>query len=523
MKSIRSAIWLGLLPLTGCMVGPDYHRPALATPPAFKEAKGWLPATPSDAAPKGTWWTNFGDPTLNQLEPLVAVNNPTLHEDYDQYEEALAAVQEERGALFPTIGLNGSATRAGEGGGNSGTGISTGGSGSTLSTGSAGATTSAGTSTSAGTNVSTGSTVTELNGSGPRNSGTFEGSVDWTPDIWGKIRRQVQSDVAAAQASAATLANATLSDQALLATDYVDLRAADAAIALDQATVDADRRSLRITQNQNLAGTTAPSDVVTAQTELDGAEAALINAGEARAQYEHAIAVLIGRAPADFALPAGTLMQAVPLSPVVIPSVLLQRRPDIAEAERQMDEENALIGVAIGAYFPDLSLSALGGYSADPIGGLFSVSNSLWSLGTTASATLFEGGTRSAAVQSARYAYDAAVQNYRQTVLTAFQDVENDLSNLRILADQATAETRAVADAQRGVTIALAEYQAGTVAYTTVVTAQLTLYQDQAEAITVQQNRLLASISLYEDMGGGFTAQSLPNANKIQAKLPFSR
>jgi NodT family efflux transporter outer membrane factor (OMF) lipoprotein len=521
MKYFWSAGWLGLLALSSCMVGPDYHKPAFPAPPAFKEAQGWVPANPSDAAPKGAWWSNFTDPTLNQLEPLVAVNNPTLHADYDQYEEAVAAVQEERGSLFPTIGLNGSATRAGEGGGSSNS-FSTGNSGSSFSSGSAGATTSAGTSTSAGTNVSTGSTITTINGSGPRNSGTFEGSVDWTPDIWGKIRRQVQSDVAAAQVSAATLANATLSDQALLATDYVDLRAADAAIALDQATVAADQHALEITQNQGIAGTAAPSDVVTAQTTLDGAQAALINAGEARAQYEHAIAVLIGESPADFAIPPGTLMQAIPLSPVAVPSVLLQRRPDIAEAERQMDEENALIGVAIGAYYPDLSLSALGGYSADPIGGLFSVSNSLWSLGTTTTATLFEGGTRSAAVQSARYAYDASVQTYKQTVLTAFQDVENDLSNLRILGQEAVAEAQAVSDAQRGVTIALAEYQAGTVAYTTVVTAQLTLYQDQSTAITIQQNRLLASISLYEDMGGGFTAQSLPSASKIQAKLPFA-
>jgi len=479
MKYFRSAGWLGLLALGSCMVGPDYHKPAISTPPAFKEAQGWVPANPSDAAPKGDWWTDFSDPTLDALEPLVAVNNPTLHEDYDQYEEAVAAVQEERGALFPTVGLTGSATRAGEGGGSS-NGFSTGGSGASLSSGSAGATTSAGTSTSAGTNVSTGSTITTINGAGPRTSGSFEGSVDWTPDIWGKIRRQVQSDVAA------------------------------------------DRHALQITQNQGIAGTAAPSDVVTAQTTLDGAQAALINAGEARAQYEHAIAVLIGRSPADFALPAGTLMQAIPLSPVAVPSVLLQRRPDIAEAERAMDEENALIGVAIGAYYPDLSLSALGGYSADPIGGLFSVSNSLWSLGTSATATLFEGGTRSAAVESARYAYDASVQNYKQTVLTAFQDVENDLSNLRILGQEAVAEAQAVSDAERGVSIALAEYQAGTVAYTTVVTAQLTLYEDQSAAITIQQDRLLSSISLYEDMGGGFTAQSLPSANKIQARLPFA-
>jgi NodT family efflux transporter outer membrane factor (OMF) lipoprotein len=266
----------------------------------------------------------------------------------------------------------------------------------------------------------------------------------------------------------------------------------------------------------------APSDVITAQTQLDGARAALAGAGEARAQYEHAIAVLVGHAPSELTIPPGVLMTVVPVVPVGVPSTLLQRRPDIAAAERTMAEENAAVGVAVGAYYPDLSLSALGGYSADPIGGLFNVSNALWSLGADASFTLFEGGTRSATVLAAEFAYDQSVADYRQTVLSAFQDVENDLSNLRILAQQAAAEQAAVSDAGRALQISLNEYQAGTTAYIAVVTAQLTLLGDQETALSVQQDRLLASVSLIEDLGGGFTASALPGAAALQQTLPFA-
>jgi NodT family efflux transporter outer membrane factor (OMF) lipoprotein len=419
---------------------------------------------------KGEWWAAFGDADLDRLEPLVAVNNASVRADYYAYQQSLDVVAEVRGGLLPSVGLTGSATRAGQG--------------------------SAGGSTSFGN-------------AGPRTSGTFEGSVDWTPDIWGKIRREVEGDVAASQVSAADLANATLSAQAALASDYVDLRASDALIVLYQQTVAADQRSLAITQNQAAAGVAAPSDVLTAQTQLDGAQAQLISAGQARAQYAHAIAVLVGHAPADLSLAPGELMQAVPVAPVAVPSLLLQRRPDIAAAERAMAAANAQIGVAVAAYYPTISLSALGGFSADPINGLFNTANALWSLGANASETLFDGGTRSATVAAAQAGYEQSVETYRQTVLTSFQDVENDLSDLRILQQQAAVEARAVADAGRAVQIALNEYQAGTVTYTTVVTAQLTFLGDQQTALSVQQNRLLASIALFQDMGGGFSAASL--------------
>ncbi len=464
--------------LTGCMVGPDYHQPAMSVPAGYKEAPGWTQAQPADAAPKGPWWQVYQDAELNRLEPLVAVNNQTLAADYAAFEQAEAITDEVRGGLLPTVGLTSSATRAGNGGG---------GSGGSSSTGTAGGFSS-----------------------GPKTSGTFEGSISWSPDIWGKIRRQVEADKAAAQVSAADLANATLSEQALLATDYVDLRASDSVIALLTQTVAAYQRSLQITQNQFNAGVATPLDVITARTQLEGAQAQLINAGEARAQYEHAIAVLVGHAPAELSLPAGSQIAAVPEIPAGVPSVLLQRRPDIAAAERVMAENNAQIGVAEAAFYPTISLTALGGYSANPISGLFSVSNALWSLGSNASETLFNGGTRSATVAAAQFGYQESVATYRQTVLTAFQQVEDGLSDLRILTQQAVVEQAAVSDAGRAVQIALNEYQAGTQAYTTVVTAQATYFSDQQTALAVQQNRLLASIALIQALGGGWQLSDLP-------------
>ncbi|MDE2319743.1 MAG: efflux transporter outer membrane subunit [Rhodospirillales bacterium] len=472
---MRRIAFIALLALSGCMVGPDYHRPSLAVPSAYKAAPGWVKAEPADAAPKGKWWENFQDPTLDELESQVAVNNATLAADYYAYEQAVAVAQEARGGLFPSLALNGGATRQGQGGGGS-----------------------------------------------PATSGSFEGQASWSLDIWGKIRRQVQSDVANAQVSAADLANATLSAQATLADDYVYLRTADANISLLQQTVTAYEQSLKIAQNQYNAGTVAQSDVITAQTQLDGAQSSLVAEFAIRAKYEHAIAVLAGQAPAALSIPQGTQIASVPVAPPQVPSTLLERRPDIAAAERQMAAQNAAIGEAVAAYYPDIALSALGGFSANPITGLFNASTALWSLGATGTEDVFAGGARSQAVAAAKAGYLNSVETYRQTVLTAFQNVEDDLSNLQIYAQQALVEARAVTDAQRAAQIALNEYRAGTVDYTTVVTAQVTLLADQQTALSIQQNRLLASIGLYQDLGGGFKASDLPNAAQIQNKLPFA-
>jgi NodT family efflux transporter outer membrane factor (OMF) lipoprotein len=454
----------------GCMVGPNYQRPQVAVPAQWKELPGWTQAEPSAAeAPKGDWWTVFQDPLLDELEPLVAVSNQSVRQSYANYQEALAEVRVARAALFPTLGVTGSATRE----------------------------------------RSSASTVSGLNGGGARifNSGSLEGNASWELDVWGKVRRQVEEQSATAQASEATLANAQLSEQIALANAVIGLRVTDADIDLLTQTVEAYKASLRVVGDQDQAGTVPPSDIITARTQLENAQASLIALGVSRAQNEHAIAVLVGRNPEDMSIPHSTKLPVLPTIPAGVPSTLLQRRPDIATAERQMASANAAIGVAVAAYYPDISLSALDGFTQAPLHGLLHISNYVWSLGASASETIFDGGERSGQVAAARASYDAAVANYRGTVLTAFQNVENDLSGLRILAQQNEALDAAVRDAIRGTQITQNEYQAGTVDYTTVVTAQTTQLSTQQSALNVQQQRLLDSASLIGDLGGGWTGE----------------
>ena len=473
---IKSGIALGLTGallgglLGACSVGPDYKRPDVPVPVQFKELPGWSAAAPADAAPKGDWWTGFNDPLLNQLEPMVAVSNQTVRQDYANYQQALAEVSEARSQYFPTFGLTGSATRSGGGVGTAATG-----------------------------------------GSNVVNSGSLEGTASWTIDIWGKVRRQVEQNSDIAQADEATLANATLSEQTLLATTVIELRLADADIDLQQKTVDYYRETLRIVEAQGAAGITAtpPSAVITARVALETADATLTGLGVARAQYAHAIAVLVGKNPEELDIPHSTLMPTLPEVPGVVPSTLLQRRPDIAIAERTMAAQNAAVGVAIAAYYPTISLSAADGFSQSPLDGLLRAANHIWSVGASGSETLFDFGARSADVAIAKAAYEGAVANYRGTVLAAFQAVENDLSGLRIQEEQAQKLDVAVTDAIRGSQIALAEIQAGTVDYTTVAQAQQTQLADQQSALSVQQSRLLDAVSLIGDLGGGWSDQAL--------------
>lgn len=332
----------------------------------------------------------------------------------------------------------------------------------------------------------------------------------------GGIRRAEESAVASAQASAAQLASARLSAQAGLATDYFNLRAADQLQQLLDKTVVAYKESLRITQNQYAAGVASRLDVITAQTQLENAQAQAINVGVQRAIYEHAIAVLIGKPPADISLAPGNLTATVPVVPVSVPSTLLERRPDIAAVERQVVAANAQIGVADAAYYPDISLSALLGFVGNPLATLVSTSNRVWSLGTSASENLFNGGETSAAVSAAEAAYDESVANYRETVLTAFQGVEDQLATLRILQQEAVVQDSAVEAASQAMNISLNQYRAGTVTYTTVVTAQATLLADQQQSLTIQQNRLVATVTLIEDLGGGWTAEQLPTPEDVK-------
>ncbi|HTV84418.1 MAG TPA: efflux transporter outer membrane subunit [Dyella sp.] len=469
------AATLALL-LGGCMVGPDYHRPQVPVPAQFKPLPGWSEAAPAAQAPKGDWWLVFNDPLLNQLEPMVAISNQTVRADYANYQQALAEVQVARSALFPTIGVEGAATKQRS-------------------------------AKSAITGTGTGFRPIST-------SGSLEGNVSWAPDLWGKVRRTLEENKANAQASQATLANATLSEQVALATAVIELRVTDADTDLLQKTVDQDQQYLRVVANQGSAGTTPPSTVITARTQLESAQSSLIALGVARAQYAHAIAVLVGKNPQDLDIPHSTGLPELPTVPVGVPSSLLQRRPDIAVAERQMAAQNAAVGVAIAAYYPNITLSGTDGFSQSPLAGLLHVANHVWSLGADVNETVFDFGQRHGEVAAAKASYEASVANYRGTVLTAFQNVEDDLSGIDILAKQAQMQDALVRDATQGAQIAFNEYQAGTVDYTTAASAQTTQLSAQQTALGVQQQRLLDTVSLIGDLGGGWSADRLDDTKK---------
>lgn len=441
--------------LCGCAVGPDYVRPAAPTPAVYKELQGWTQTRPSDDVDRGVWWSIYNDTQLDELERQIDIGNQNLRAYEAAYRKARATVAEARANYFPTVSAAGSADRQRESGRNATT------------------------------------KTTEL-------------SADWDIDLWGKVRRQVESDTAGAEASAAELASIRLSAQAELATDYFELLYQDSLIKLLTDTVTAYRRSLDITANQYAAGVAARSDVITAQTKLKTTQADLIGAGVLRAQYEHAIALLIGKPPAEFSIPAGSLPASVPEVPVQVPSTLLQRRPDIAEAERTIQQQNALIGVETASYYPDITLSAAFGY-ASGAGTMFELSKQIWSLAASGSETLFDAGSRKAAVESARASYEEAVANYRETVLSAFRDVEDNLSGLRILAEQAQAQDEAVVLAREAVRISLNEYVAGTVSYTTVVTAQTTELSNEQTALQIMESRMTSNVALVKALGGGWS------------------
>jgi NodT family efflux transporter outer membrane factor (OMF) lipoprotein len=472
MKTLPTTLAAALaLMLGGCMVGPDYHRPQVPMPAQYKELPGWTAATPDAAqAPKGDWWTTFNDPLLDELEPMVSISNQTVRQAYANYQQAQAEVKVARASLFPTLGITASATKSRTGSGSS-----------------------------------MGTSLRPAIGT----SGSLEGDVSWAPDLWGKLRRSIEESKATAQASQATLANATLSEQVALANAVIQLRVTDADTDLLQKTVDAYTKYLRVVANQGEAGTVPPSDVLTARTQLESAQSSLIALGIARAQYVHAIAVLVGKNPEELDIPHSTSLPTLPTAPAGMPSTLLQRRPDIAVAERQMAAQNAAIGVAIAAYYPNLTLSASDGFSQSPLAGLLHVANHVWSLGADASETVFDFGARHGDVQAAKAAYEAALANYRGTVLSALQNVEDDLSGLRILAQQSQVQDALVRDATQAAQIAFNEYQAGTVDYTTAASAQATQLSAQQNQLSILQKRLLDTVSLIGDLGGGWSADRL--------------
>ena len=464
------------LALAACAVGPNYTLPTAPVPNAYKELPpGWKIAAPQDEKRRGDWWAIFEDPELDRLERQVNISNQNVKQFEAQYRESVAMLKEAQAQLFPTITASFSGQRGGGGGG------------------------TAAVSSTVGSGVG-GSTHTEF---------TLQGLATWQPDIWGTIRRQIESRKAGVQVSEANLANAELSAQATLATDYFDLRAADSLRTLLERAVALDERALEITRNMSQSGTATNGDVASAEASLEAAQAQLIAVEQQRGTFEHAIAMLTGQLPSELAIAAAPLASKVPQVPMSLPSEILERNPSVAAAERQMQQESALIGVAIGAYFPTISLQALGGYAGNPLSTLINSGNRIWSTAGTASDVLFQGGSQVAAVAQARATYDQNVANYRQTVLTTFQSVEDQLLALRVLAQSSEFEQRAVEHAQIAADVALNQFNAGTVSYTTVITDIQALIADQESLLTMQQNQLVADVSLIEALGGGWDVSRL--------------
>jgi NodT family efflux transporter outer membrane factor (OMF) lipoprotein len=469
------------LALTACAVGPNYHRPAAPPSVAFKEGQGWKPASPAPIANE-KWWAIYDDPALSSLEEQVEVSNQNLKAAVANYYAAREAVTITRGSLFPSIGLGAGATRSGGAGSRSG--------------------------------ALSGPSGFVQTGSGTRTLYDADGTASWDLDIWGKIRREVESDVAKAQASAADVAAARLSAQATLAEDYFQLRAAEQELRLLKTSVQDYQVSLKIAQNQVNAGTTTLADVYSARTLLENTIAQENEVELSRAKFEHAIAVLVGKAPSELTMAQGEFTSTVPVAPAGVPSELLLRRPDIAGAERDLESADAEIGVAEAAWFPSLTLSGSFGYESSSLSHLIRASNQVWSFGPSVAETLFQGGAILGQIRENRALYDSAVATYRETVLTAFQQVEDDLATLNYLQTDYVQENEAVVDAERSETLTLNQYRAGTAAYSSVIVAQTTRLNAEITALNVQSQRLVASADLIDAMGGGWNSVQLKARNE---------
>ena len=467
--------------LTACAVGPDYVRPSIEAPAAFKELQGWKQAEPRDHVIKGKWWEVFNDPLLSSLEEQVDVSNQNLAQAEAQYRQARALVQSARANYFPTVSASASSTRSR--------------SSSNL-----------GGQSSLATNQISRSVT---------NSHALALDATWEADLWGRVRRSVEANQASAQASAADLEATRLSLQAELAQSYFQLRSLDAQAQLLEDTVAAYEKSLQLTENQYKVGVVAKADVVQAQTQLKTTQAQAIDVGVQRAQLEHAIALLVGKPAATFSIERASLNAALPPIPVGMPSELLERRPDVASAERRVASANAQIGVAKAAYFPSLTLSASGGYQSSSIAQLLTAPSRFWSIGPAIAETLFDGGARRALTEQAVAGYDASVAAYRQTVLIGFQEVEDNLAALRILEEEAQVQDEAVKLAQQSVTLTLNQYKAGTVSYLNVVTVQATALANERTAVNILSQRLAASVLLIKALGGGWNASDLPDADRL--------
>lgn len=477
--------------LGACAVGPDYTLPPMPAPAAYKELDGWKRADPNDAVVGGPWWAAYGDALLTSLVEQVSVSNQSLAQAEARFRQAQALTQSARSQFYPTLGANLASTRS-----------------------SAASSSQTAQALASATLVNNGTATTSRGGSINRNTLTLDAS--WELDLWGRVGRTVESQATNAQAAAGDLEAARLSTQAQLAQNYFLLRTLDTQQDLLQRTLVDYQRSVQLTQNQYSAGIIAKADLILAQTQLKTTQAQALDLGVQRAQLEHAIALLVGKAPADFSISHGQLSATVPLVPVSLPSGLLERRPDIAAAERRVASANAQIGIASAAYYPRVSLSASGGVQSSVLGNLLSLPNRFWSLGPGLVATLFDGGARRAQVAQASAAYDATVATYRQTVLTGFQEVEDNLAALRILEDEAAVQNEAVALSRRSVELTNNRYLAGTITYLNVIQVQATALNNERSALDVLNRRLAASVLLVKALGGGWNAHALPSAASLQ-------
>src|SRR6266566_2496029 len=491
-----------LVLVSACSVGPDYVRPSMISPDAYKELDGWKIANPRDGLARGSWWEIFGDPQLNALEPRVNISNQNLAVAEAQYRNARALVREARAAYFPTVTLGVGFTRSRQS--------------TTFVSGATGGSSSG---TSASSSTSTGTTSGSSGSSGGARS-DFQLGLDfsWELDVWGKIRRGVESNKAAAQASAGDLEAARLSFQAELAQDYFQLRTLDAQKQLLDETVSAFEKFLRLTQDRFRSGVASQADVVQAETQLKTTQAQAIDVGVQRAQLEHAIAILMGQAPSTFSLPPTPLTATPPAIPVGVPSELLERRPDIAGAERRVAAANAQIGVAVAAFYPTITLNASSGFESSSLAQWFTAASHFWSVGPGISQTVFDGGLRHAQTDAARAAYDATVATYRQTVLSSFQGVEDNLAALRILEEENGVQDDAVQAAEAALLLALNRYKAGVTTYLEVITAQSAALTAERTALDLSTRRMNAAVLLVQGLGGGWTAAELPSSADVQKR-----
>jgi len=479
--------------VAGCMVGPKYNRPPIAGTPAFKEPPpaGWKEAEPNEGILRGRWWEIYNDPRLNDLVSKVELSNQNVIAAMARYREAVDQIQIARAALFPTVAASPSVvvTR-----------------GSSLS--------SRGQLVSGSSSSTTG--VTSSGTSGPSGSGVnvnyaMPFDISYQADIWGNIRRSVTASKDTAQASAADLENAKLTFQAQLAQVYFQLHGLDADADLLRRNVTIFEQSLQLTEERFNAGVVSGADVAQAKTQLETTRAQLVDVGVGRAQFEHAIAVLIGETPAMVSIPEETVNRPPPRIPLGLPSTLIERRPDVAATERAIAAANEQIGISKAAFFPMLTLSGTGGFVSTSLATLFTVPSLFWSVGPQLAATLFDGGLRKGQLRLSKDAYDASVATYRQTVLTAFQQVEDQLSSLRILEQEQSVQEEARKAAQEAVDIAMAQYRAGTADYLAVIVLQAALLQAERQEIDILTRRLTASVLLIEALGGGWDTSQLPS------------